>query len=480
MARRVLFNTVQYAWFFAIVFVVSWLLAGKPRSRQVFLLIASYVFYGTWDWRFMGLLFLSTATDYVVGLRMGRVSKERRRGWLLASLFVNLGVLGFFKYFNFFTDSAVRLIESAGFHASVPTLSIVLPVGISFYTFQTMAYTIDVYRGRTEVCRDPIVFGLYVAYFPPLVAGPIERAQNLIPQLFKSPTSFSGTEASKALFLIGIGLIKKVAIGDYLAVNLVDRVFESPSSYSSLEMLTGIYGFAVQIYCDFSGYTDIAIGSAALLGIKLTQNFDSPYKARNVQEYWRRWHISLSNWLRDYLYFPLGGSKHGTYKTYRNLMITMVLGGLWHGAGWNYVIWGFVHGVMLCVTRAWQRFRGGAKPRAHGAWSIAIHVVLVFLTFNFAAITRVFFRPDSFQKSINRLHQLFAFTTYHPNLHKWVLVALIIGLVSHYTPDKLFEWAKDKYAASPWYIQGAILFGVAFVLREAATAEAVRFIYFQF
>ncbi|MFW5740789.1 MAG: MBOAT family O-acyltransferase [Myxococcota bacterium] len=478
-----LFNTLQYAWFFLAVFVVSWLLAGKRKLRQIFLLAASYFFYGSWDWRFLGLLLLSTVVDYTVARRMETLPRESRKRLLLISVFTNLGILAFFKYFNFFVDSVALGLQSLGLHADTPTLKIILPVGISFYTFQTMAYTIDVYRGRAETCKDPVVFALYVSFFPQLVAGPIERAQRLIPQLAADAKAFTNTEGGRALFLIAIGLFKKVVIGDYLAVNLVDRVFAAPGSYSSLEVLAGIYGYAVQIYCDFSGYTDIAIGCASLLGVKFALNFNSPYKAHNLQEFWHRWHISLSTWLRDYLYIPLGGSRYGPWRTYRNLMITMLLGGLWHGAGWQFIFWGFLHGGLLGVTRAWQRWRGmGEAPtdpfRSLG--SLVGHVIGVFLTFHYVCLGWVFFRAESFEKAWAVLTQLTAMTFYHPNLHKWVIAALVVGLVSHYTPEKVYEWARSKFAAAPFWVQGLILFVVAIVLREAASAEAVPFIYFQF
>jgi alginate O-acetyltransferase complex protein AlgI len=478
----VLFNTLQYAWFFLAVFVVSWLLVGKPKLRRLFLLAASYFFYGSWDWRFLGLLLLSTVVDYFVASRMEAAPKEKRRGLLLISLCTNLGILGFFKYFNFFTDSVVQLLQTAGLHADIPTLKIILPVGISFYTFQTMAYTIDVYRGRAKTCKDWVTFALYVSFFPQLVAGPIERAQTLIPQLAADPKPFSNTAGGKALFLISIGLIKKVIIGDYLAVNLVDRVFAAPSSYSSLEVLAGIYAYAVQIYCDFSGYTDIAIGCAALLGVNFELNFNSPYKGHNLQEFWHRWHISLSTWLRDYLYIPLGGSRKGNLATYRNLMITMLLGGLWHGAGWQFIFWGFLHGGLLGVTRMWQRWRGfgetATDPSSAGAW--VARAIGVFLTFHYVCLGWVFFRAESFEKAWAILTRLTSFTYYHPNLHKWIVAALAVGLISHYTPDKLYDWSRAKFAALPWWAQGGILFLVAFALREAATADAVPFIYFQF
>jgi D-alanyl-lipoteichoic acid acyltransferase DltB (MBOAT superfamily) len=307
----VLFNTLAYARFFALVFLASWALARFRKVRVTFLLAASYVFYAHWDWRFLGLIFGSSTIDWWLGNRIAREnSPATRRLWLLATVAVNLGVLGFFKYWNFGIDSARMVLAELGFHPSLSTLQIALPVGISFFTFESMSYVIDVYRRDIEPHPSYLEYLCFVAFFPHLVAGPIVRPRDLLPQL-ANPARFMPEQGSEGLFLIAIGLLKKVAIGDYLALNLVDRVFDSPFYYSSLECYAAIVGYAVQIYCDFSGYTDIAIGSALLLGIRFPQNFASPYQASNIQDFWRRWHISLSTWLRDYLYVPLGGNRKG-------------------------------------------------------------------------------------------------------------------------------------------------------------------------
>jgi D-alanyl-lipoteichoic acid acyltransferase DltB (MBOAT superfamily) len=481
----VLFNTLEFAWFFLAVFVVSWLLVRLRSMRLVFLLVASYYFYAGWNWRYLPLIFASSTVDYWLGKLIAAESDPRKRKlWLVGTVVVNLGFLGLFKYWNFGVDTAQALASAVGWHVPPIYVRLALPVGISFYTFESMSYVIDVYRRTTKPCDSYLKYLLFVAFFPHLVAGPIIRPRDLIPQFERAP-SFSETEGGRALFLIALGLVKKLVISDYLSTNLVDRVFAEPFKYSALEVLSGIYGYAVQIYCDFSGYTDIAIGCAALLGVKFPLNFDSPYKASNLQDFWRRWHISLSSWLRDYLYIPLGGSKGGELKTYRNLLLTMLLGGLWHGAAWNFVFWGFLHGAGLAVTRIWQRHRerAGSDPASGeraGSRIGAAYVLGAFLTFHYVCLGWVFFRADSFSKAWLILTRLGSLTTYHPNLPRGVLLALGVGLLSHFTPDRLYEKVRERFVALPAWAQGAVLFGVAVLLREVASAQAVPFVYFQF
>jgi alginate O-acetyltransferase complex protein AlgI len=311
--------------------------------------------------------------------------------------------------------------------------------------------------------------------------------------------TLSRAEGSEALFLIAFGLLKKIVISDQLSQNLVDRVFEHPSNFSSVEVLAGVYGYAVQIYCDFSGYTDIAIGSALLLGVRFPANFDSPYKAQNLADFWRRWHISLSTWLRDYLYIPLGGNRGSEVKTYRNLMLTMLLGGLWHGANWTFVFWGLLHGLGLVVTRIVQRaehrratskalvagpYRDAAPGAMLGAIQAKPHLLLqalgVLLTFHYVCLAWVFFRAPTFQQAWLVLKQIAQGTTFHPNLPPLVLTVLGVGLVAHYTPEKLYASARERFGELPAPVQGALLFGVALLLHEAASTEAVPFVYFQF
>ena len=344
------FNSLVYALFLPTVVGLHW--AVRPSARGWVLLAASYVFYGAWDWRFLGLILLSTAVDFTVARGLDRTSVERRRRALLVtSIAANLGILGLFKYGGFFVASASALLARVGLEPNPVLLDIVLPVGISFYTFQTISYTVDVYRGELRAERDLATFALYVAYFPQLVAGPIERATHLLPQLRTERSRPDAEHASSALGLIVLGLVKKVVIADSLAP-IVNRAYSDPGSLTALSAWAAAIGFALQIYGDFSGYTDIARGTSRLLGIELMVNFRQPYLSRNLTEYWRRWHVSLSTWLRTYLYIPLGGNRHGWRRTVRNLMITMVLGGLWHGAAWTFVLWGALHGVILAVERA--------------------------------------------------------------------------------------------------------------------------------
>lgn len=321
------------------------------RLRMVFILVASYVFYAHWDWRFLPLIWASSTIDWLLGNAIASARTERRRRlWIGSTVAVNLGILGVFKYFNFGVDTARALLTAAGYAPPEIVLRVALPVGISFFTFESMSYVIDVYRGHIKPQKSYVEYLAFVAFFPHLVAGPIVRPRDLLPQL-AGAARFSVEDASEGLFLVGLGLLKKVAIGDYVAINLVDRVFDAPLQYSALECYVAVLGYAVQIYCDFSGYTDIAIGIALLIGVRMPLNFNAPYKAPEIVDFWRRWHISLSSWLRDYLYISLGGNRHGTTRKYLNLMITMLLGGLWHGASWSFFVWGGLHGWALTVTR---------------------------------------------------------------------------------------------------------------------------------
>ncbi|HED66641.1 MAG TPA: MBOAT family protein [Planctomycetes bacterium] len=346
-----LFTEPRFVLFFAVVFAVHWALESNA-ARKLWLLATSYTFYGAWDWRFLGLIVASTLVDYVVALRLERQGAARR-AWLALSLTVNLGLLGVFKYCQFFVDSAVELARALGIQASPHTLGIVLPVGISFYTFQTMSYTLDVWRGRIRATRSLLDVATFVAFFPQLVAGPIVRASEFLPQL-ASPRTLARIDVRGALILFLVGFFKKACVADNLAP-IVERYFAHPEAFDLVSAWSAIVAYAVQIYCDFSGYSDMAIACAALLGYRLVLNFDFPYLARDPSEFWRRWHISLSTWLRDYLYIPLGGNRGSSLFVARNLMLTMLLGGLWHGAAWTFVLWGGLHGIALVVHRAWRR-----------------------------------------------------------------------------------------------------------------------------
>jgi D-alanyl-lipoteichoic acid acyltransferase DltB (MBOAT superfamily) len=491
----VLFTTLRYAAFFTVAFVGSWalaLLAGRADRREgrltpigllrtVFLLALSYYFYASWNWRYLPLIFGSSTVDFLLARAIDREPRPgARRAMLAATVALNLGFLGFFKYWNFALEN-VRLVASllhggAALPANEALKVLLPPVGISFFTFESMSYVVDVYRGELKPHENYLSYLLFVAFFPHLVAGPIVRPRDLLPQLERLPV-LTREMGGEALFLIAVGLIKKLVISDQLAQNLVDRVFERPVNFSALEVLAGVYGYATQIYCDFSGYTDIAIGSALLLGVRFPKNFDSPYKSTNLADFWRRWHISLSSWLRDYLYIPLGGNRGAPWKTYRNLMLTMVLGGLWHGASWTFVFWGFLHGLGLGVTRAWER-RGKARKGAPAGpvW----RVVATVLTFHYVCLAWIFFRAPTFQQATLVIKQIATLTTFHPNLPPLVAGILAIGIAAHYVPESAYERLKRGFTDLPAPAQGLVLFAVAVLLHEAASTEAVPFVYFQF
>ncbi|MFH0812247.1 MAG: MBOAT family O-acyltransferase [Pseudomonadota bacterium] len=343
-----LFNTLQFLFFFAIVYTLYLFLSHKWQNR--ILLVASYVFYGAWDWRFLFLILISTLLDYICGLKIHEAKeRNRKRIFLFFSVFGNLSILGFFKYYNFFVSNLEALLSYFGLPLQPQFLNIILPVGISFYTFQTMSYTIDVYRGTIKPTKQFFDFALFVAFFPQLVAGPIERAGHLLPQIL-SPRKINVNTFYEGCHLIFWGLFQKVFIADNLA-KIVDPVFAAPPPYDGIEVLCASYAFAFQIFCDFAGYSNIARGLGKCMGFDIMINFNLPYFAPNPREFWRRWHISLSSWFRDYLYIPLGGNKGGAFKTYRNVAITMLLGGLWHGASWKFVVWGAYHGVLLIMHR---------------------------------------------------------------------------------------------------------------------------------
>jgi len=387
----VLFNTFDFLLFLLVVLPVQWVL--PHRARNVFLLAASYFFYACWDWRFLGLLMLSTTADWnLANLIKREATRAGARRWVAMSVAMNLCFLGFFKYFDFFVDSADALLRTIGLPTFGRHLHVILPVGISFYTFQSISYIVDVYRGEVEPAKNPIDFALFVAFFPHMVAGPIMHSRDLLPQM-QRPRVTSGLQVREGLWLILWGFFKKLVVGDNLAA-IVDSVYGSPSA-SAGAVLLGTYAFAYQIYCDFSGYTDIARGTAKLMGFELMLNFNRPYLSVNPSDFWHRWHISLSTWLRDYLYIPLGGSRHGTLLTYRNLMLTMFLGGLWHGAAWNFALWGVFHGLLLVGHRLMVEYgtasRIGGWPGRVVAQVVTFHLVcygwLLFRATTFAQIT---------------------------------------------------------------------------------------------
>lgn len=475
-----LFTELIFWIFFAGVGLAYVVLPHKAQNRM--LLVASYVFYGAWDWRFLSLIMISTVVDYFVGAAMHRESVQARRKQLLwLSLGCNLGLLGIFKYLGFFVDSFQSLLGSFGYQADPFMLSIVLPVGISFYTFQTLSYTIDIYRRELEPTDDFLDFALFVAFFPQLVAGPIERARNLLPNI-ANPRVLSWENLGRGAVLCLIGLIKKIVIADAIAPS-VDAVFSNPDP-TRLDILLATWLFAIQIYCDFSGYTDIARGVAKMLGFRLMRNFAQPYFAADPQEFWRRWHISLSSWLRDYLYISMGGNRGGSAKTYRNLMATMTLGGLWHGAAWNFVAWGVYQGALLAVHRAISGRHGrsgeGAR-RSLGAWLMRLVAIAAF--FQVVCYGWLLFRATSFTQITDFTARLAGLAEAPAGLSiPAPPLAALLGLGFLFVWDVLTEWSGNVrfYAGWPMVIRAGLYAGMIYLLAFGATTATSAFIYFQF
>lgn len=393
-----LFNSYAFWLFFALIWVIYRML--PHRGQNLMLLGASYYFYACWDWRFLPLILTTTLVNYFTAIGMEKSDDPRRHKWLMAaSAVVSLGLLAYFKYFGFFAESAVEMLTWLGFNADIKMLNIILPVGISFYTFQTMSYTIDVYRGQIKPTRSFTDFALYVAYFPQLVAGPIERSSSLMPQITNSRKNRPHGDFSEGLYLVMLGLFLKVVVGDNLGF-IADGIFAAEKGdLTGTEALVGVYCFAFQIYGDFAGYSSIARGVSKWLGIDLMTNFRMPYLARNPSDFWQRWHISLSSWLRDYLYIPLGGNRGSKFMIYRNLMITMLLGGLWHGAGWTFLIWGGLHGAILCSYRVL-----GDRVKLPKLWGRIIATVFFF---HLVCLTWLFFRADTLAQAIEMLGLIF-------------------------------------------------------------------------
>ena len=475
-----LFNSVDFALFFLIVLGLYWAL--PHRWQNVMLLAASYFFYGWWDWRFLSLILFTTGINYTAGLMIGpgderltETDAGRRKLWLWVAVVGSLAPLAVFKYYGFFADSLTDLLEALHIHVSRPTLSLILPIGISFYTFQAMSYTIDVYRRHIQPTRRPLEFALFVSFFPQLVAGPIERASNLLPQILGRRV-FSTPQFYEGLRLIFWGLFKKVYVADNLA-RVVDPIFAEGHTPTGMEAICGVVAFAFQIYCDFSGYSCIARGTAACLGIKLMRNFDLPYIARHPRELWRRWHISLSTWLRDYLYIPLGGNRHGRWRTYGNVMITMLLGGLWHGAAWHFVVWGAYHGALLVIHRA---ISPPPRPARVGLASGAAVVLKVAAMFLLTCIGWLLFRSQSMAQALDMARAALT-------LRGGGDLALLKPLLLYAGPIVLAEAVLRLLAARG--IESAarvpacarcVAYAVLFYLLAFHGAAAQSFIYFQF
>ncbi len=552
-----IFTVVGFWIFFAIVLTVDAFLHKKRAWRHAFLFAASLFFYYKTTGFFFILLLFTAVWDYFIGKKIFVTRDIRwRKFWLALSVLMNLGVLFYFKYAYFFTDIYNAALDkhhyvfnwlghwSNGFFGThFEVYKIILPIGISFFTFQSISYTVEVFRGELKPVKRFTDFAFFVTFFPQLVAGPIVRSTDFIPQLYKE-YQLTRYEWGLAVFWILNGLIKKVLLADYIAVNFIDRIFSNPVSYTGFENLMAIYGYSLQVYADFSGYTDMAIGVALLMGFHLTKNFNSPYKATSVADFWRRWHMSLSNWLRDYVYIPLGGNKAGSIATYAslglfiliitamsnswlvlaiccglaatclvlaqlfaafshwlntnlNLMITMLAGGLWHGASWNFIIWGGLNGLALVFYKTWKKISPWEKYKHK--WVVRAWVI--FLTFTFITFTRVWFRAGSntswndmndthdlegeFMSATTMLQQIFFHMdwTLAPQvlLGYWnVFVVLLFGMIVHWLPSSFKESYRSKFASLPIWVIGLICFCCIFFIYQVLSADMHPFIYFQF
>jgi D-alanyl-lipoteichoic acid acyltransferase DltB (MBOAT superfamily) len=474
-----LFPTATFAIFFRVVLPLSWLTMPWPHRWRPFIIAASYVFYSWWDWRFVLLLAGCTIWNQLLAVRIWRTTdRARRKALLVLALAGDLGVLGYFKYYDFFVSSTDNMATIVGLDLPFSLKTIVLPVGISFFTFMAISYVVDAYRGDFEPTTFE-KFAVYLSFFPHLVAGPIVRPNELIPQIDVRRDARHLDVVGAGWLILG-GLFKKVVIANYLAAAIVDTVFGEPSRHTSLEIAVAIVGYAVQIYCDFSGYTDIAIGVAKMLGFQFPQNFDRPYSARSIQEFWRRWHMTLSRWLRDYLYIPLGGNRKGTVRTYVNLMVTMLLGGLWHGAAWHFVVWGGLHGAYLAVGQ-WKRSLRERGVLATPPDTRFIGALQWLSTFILVCAGWVFFRADSAGTAVAMLGRLVSFQGgYSPLVTTPVLLAIAVGLLTQFAPrapGALARVAVSRLRPVPMGIAAAF---VLFAITTLGPRGVAPFIYFRF
>jgi alginate O-acetyltransferase complex protein AlgI len=476
-----LFPTTAFAIFFLFVFAGNWLLAGRGRAWKAFMLVASYGFYGYWNWRFVGLLGASTVLNHAAALGVERsASPTGRRFWLGLAIGFNLGALAFFKYYGFFVQTTYRVCLSLGVPCSLPLLDIVLPVGISFFTFQALSYVFDVFRGELAPAESTLDFGVYLAFFPQLVAGPIVRARVLLPQVSATPDR-GCVDFGRAATLILVGLFKKVVVANVLAERLVDPVFRAAGDHGAWDVLFATYGYAAQIYCDFSAYSDIAIGVALLLGFRFSNNFNAPYTAVSVRDFWQRWHISLSTWLRDYLYIPLGGSRTGAVRAMRNVMLVFLLGGLWHGAQWTFVAWGALHGIYLVAGRlfgaalARLRLAPPTGRQSGPAWRL-LRACWVFHLVCFAWIC---FRAETFADAGALLRQLGDWR--RPELATLpAALTIVLGLATQLCDGDrlapLWDWINRR----SFVLQGLLAAIILTVVMGLGPRGVAPFIYFQF
>jgi alginate O-acetyltransferase complex protein AlgI len=484
----VLFNSIDFAIFLPIVFILYWFVTHKNLKIQNLLIaLASYVFYGWWDWRFLSLILFSTLVDYSVGIGLLKQENQaKRKLLLLTSILVNLGFLGFFKYYNFFLDNFISAFSFFGMPLKANTLNIILPVGISFYTFQTLSYSIDVYKRKLEPTKDFIAFAAFVSFFPQLVAGPIERATNLLPQFYKK-RNFDYAQAVDGMRQILWGLFKKIVIADNCA-EYANAIFNNSADHSGGTLFLGAIFFTFQIYCDFSGYSDIAIGTSRLFGINLMQNFAFPYFSRDIAEFWRRWHISLSTWFRDYLYIPLGGSQGGTWLKVKNTFIIFIVSGFWHGANWTFIVWGALNAIYFLPLLLTNKNRRNIEIVAQGKFLPKIKELLqISITFGLTILAWIFFRAENVEHALKYISEIFSpsiillseFAEWDEALKTLFFVGILI-LVEWFGREKqhaLEIISVLKWRPFRWFSYALILLIIYFF---GNYNETIEFIYFQF
>ena len=478
-----LFNSIEFLIFLPIVFALYWLSKRSLKLQNLLIVVVSYIFYGWWNYRFLFLIALTTACSFLSGLLVEICERQRaKRAITISNITLNLGILGVYKYYNFFADSFQQILNSLGMHADWPVLNLVLPVGISFYTFQALSYTIDVYNKKIEPTHDVVSFFAFISFFPQLVAGPIERATNLLPQ-FRKARTFDYSKAVDGCRQMLWGFFKKMVIADNAAF-FVQKIFDAPENYHGLTLLVGAVLFSIQIYCDFSGYSDIAIGCAKLFGIELRANFRFPYFSRNIAEFWRRWHISLNKWFVDYVYIPLGGSRVSKIKVIRNTFIIFLLSGLWHGADWTFVIWGGIHAMMFMPLLLLGKNRLYMDTVATGKKMPSIKdASLISLNFCVVTFAWIFFRSDSFTNAVNYITQMFTMTG--GSIDGLLLSMRMLLLLGFVTILFVFEWMQREHVhglsvvPKNSMLRHLLYFSIFFIIMWFGGAQA-DFIYFQF
>ena len=479
-----LFNSIEFAIFLPLVFIIYWFFCNNLKSQNRFLLFSSYLFYGWWDWRFLSLILFSTIVDYYVGWMLRTEENQTKRKILLwTSVLFNLGILGFFKYNNFFLDNFIIAFSFFGAEIKANSLNIILPVGISFYTFQTLSYTIDAYKRKLKPTKDFIAFSAFVSFFPQLVAGPIERATHLLPQFYKKRT-FDTAKAVDGMRQILWGLFKKIVIADN-AAEYVNLIFDNPTNYNSSTLVLGAILFAFQIYCDFSGYSDIAIGTARLFGFDLMKNFAFPYFSRDIAEFWRRWHISLSTWFRDYVYIPLGGSRGGIWFKIRNTFIIFIVSGFWHGANWTFIIWGALNAIYFLPLLLANKNRNHLNTIAENKILPNIReTISVLITFSLTIFAWIFFRAENLSDAFIYIKRIIT-TPFFSNLNLndsifSYLIILSIFLIIEWigrTKNHPLEWTNNRI---PSYLRWVIYYSLIFAIITFGAFKQSQFIYFQF